>query len=160
VQVFDEALAAEPNPRGAREARVAMVLGLPCGGWVCKLLPVESTTISFRPRRAYPARRGFACLGQRSGSLPRANGALFDRFHPLAKSFNRVENLFCDFYPWRAIATLALCAEGTNYDAASLGHLAFGNITIQKAVSGRGRLLNVCHSSPSNLRGFARLMMA
>ena len=92
VQVFDEALAAEPKPRFAGAARVAMILGLPCGGWVCKLLPVESITISFRPRRAYPARRGCACLGQRSGNLPRANGALLNRFQPFTKSGFRIKN--------------------------------------------------------------------
>ncbi|MDQ6869185.1 MAG: hypothetical protein M3178_12630 [Pseudomonadota bacterium] len=135
VQVFDEALAAEPKPRFAGAARIAMILRLPCGGCVCKLLPVESITISFRPRRAYTARRGFACLGQRSGTLPRASGALFNHFQPGAKAFDRVENLFCDFYPRWTIATLALCADGAKCDAARLGHLLFRDITLQKAVS-------------------------
>jgi hypothetical protein len=71
-------------------------------------------------------RRGrFFYFKHRSRSLPRASGALFEQFQPGAKPFNRIENLFGDFYPRWTIATLALCAEGTNYDTAGFGHLTF-----------------------------------
>jgi hypothetical protein len=68
---------------------------------------------------------GFRSFGTTIRQPSSRERALFNQFQSGAKAFNRVENLFCDFYPRWTIATLALCAEGTNCDAARLGHLLF-----------------------------------
>jgi hypothetical protein len=98
----------------------------------------------------------FFYFKHRSGSLPRASGALLNRFQPLAKSGFRVKNSSAYLQPRRAIAALPFGAKGAHADATRLGHFAFSDVAFEQSSSLRG--FSVFHSSPSDLRGFARLM--